>query len=185
MEDHPDNITEYKKYIHEHEYDVLQNFLKPFKNKINYIFTEEELLEELKKLYPGPTFCLGCHINALKLSIIDNLNEESTVICKNFITPTIIEILEFNQVNTAEIQTTITEQWYLEQEKKPKPVSEIIINEILKKPIEIVSDHGCFCGDENNKNVIKLACCGKYVHLECLLKWFKTNNTCPYCRDIY
>ena len=188
---HEYGYTEQKNIHQEHHQMLLEQFLNPFLEKINNFegenYTENELIDELKNIYSGPTFCIGCHINAFKYSIIDNLNEYNSInnIRNNIIIPTIIDILEYNQVDTEEIQTSTTEEWYIEQEKQPKPVSDEIIKDLLQRPTEIIEDDVCFCGDDNDKEVIKLNCCGKYVHLNCILEWFKTNNTCPYCREKY
>jgi len=196
-----DNLDSYENSLHDDDneckleqhnhIDTLSYFLNPFITNINnfedVVYTQEELIYELQNLYSSPTFCIGCHINAFKLSIIDNLeaDENYNEICSDIIIPTIIKILNSNQIDTDEIQTSTIEQWYLEQEKKPKPASEDIINQFKVKKIETTNGHGCFCGDENNKEVIKLECCNNFVHLDCILKWFETNNTCPYCREKY
>lgn len=173
---------------------IIHTFLKPFREKMKDYFnicfdedleTDNLLLNELKNLYPGPTFCIGCHINAFKLCIIDSLNQDISSLCKLIIVPTIIDILIDYEIDIYGFETLVIEEWYLEKEKKTKPVSLEIIDKINKQPTRIVSDHRCFCGDDDNKEVIQLGCCGKHVHKNCLLEWFKTNNTCPYCRNVF
>jgi len=190
IEDH--NLVNDTCKIVDHEHiDVLSYFLNPFINNMNNLegveYSEEELIEELKNLYSAPTFCIGCHINAYKLSIIDNLEADQNYnkICTDIIIPTIKDILDFNLVDTTLIEIETMEEWNLAQEKKPKPASLEIIEEFKKKPLEIIDNHDCFCGEEDNNNIIKLDCCKNYVHLDCILKWFENNNTCPYCRKKY
>ena len=170
---------------------ILEMFLKPFLNRMDNfkekIYTKQDLIFELQEFYSNPTFCPGCHVAAFELTIIDNLEypEDTNNILNDIIIPTIIEILHSYQIDTSEIITNVTQNWYIQQEKKPKPVTKDIIEYINQLSCENICDHGCFCGDENNKQVIKLNCCNKYVHKECILKWFQTNNTCPYCRNKY
>ena len=93
-------------------------------------------------------------------------------------------------MRTCEKQLKTIENWYIEQEKKPKAVSKKTIEKFNKLESENVNvnvnENECFCGDSNIKDkVIKMPCCSKKLHLGCIKKWFENNNTCPYCRKIF
>ena len=41
----------------------------------------------------------------------------------------------------------------------------------------------CYKDYKNNDLIIKLPNCNHFYHAECILKWLKTNNSCPMCRE--
>ena len=59
---------------------IFATFMNPFIIAINEfkekVYHIDHLIFELSNLYTGPTLCLGCHANAIKLAIIDKLNAE-------------------------------------------------------------------------------------------------------------
>ena len=74
----------------------------------------------------------------------------------------------------------------LNKKKKQKAVSKKTIEKFNNLDSENENENECFCGDSNKKDkIIKMPCCSKKLHLGCIKKWFKNNNTCPYCRKIY
>jgi len=188
----PNNRNMYNNFIYK-----FSRFLEPFiiacKNnpavqeqfENNYL---KNLISDLNNLYSKPCDCLRCHILAFKSAIIDYLEhpENITTIRQNIIIPTITMLLEEYNVDTSELETSTMEEWYLQQENKPRPASEEIIKEFQNLPKLELKTHECFCGDSSDiKNIIEMPCCKKNVHLDCLLEWFKNNNTCPYCKNKY
>ena len=140
----------------------------------------------LKRIYSRPCNCLSCHINSYINIIILKLENPNEInpIMNTIIIPTIEKILTENLIDIYEIQLKTIENWYIEQEKKPKAVSNKTIEKFNNLDSE--NENECFCGDSNVKDkIIKMPCCSKKLHLGCIKKWFKNNNTCPFCRKIY
>ena len=109
----------------------LEPFVLSFQNnqniENNYNFNE--LILDLNKLYSKPCDCLQCHMLAFKFAIKDYLENPDQIneIRQNIIIPTITMLLEEYNVDTSELQTSIMEEFHLQQEKEQKPASEEII----------------------------------------------------------
>ena len=166
---------------------LLQNFIK-YMRANGYYYRLLDIEDQLKRIYSRPCDCVGCHINAyiniIRLKL-ENQNEVNPIM-NTIIIPTIEKILIENLIDIYDLQLKTIEYWYIEQEKKPKGVSKEIIEYFSNLKSEYKNGNECFCGDtKKSDKVIKMPCCSKKLHLFCIKKWFKTNNTCPYCRKIY
>ena len=48
---------------------------------------------------------------------------------------------------------------------------------------EFDKDKVCIiCYENTNNNIIRINCCGKNYHRNCLIDWFKRVKSCPSCR---
>lgn len=166
---------------------LLQPFII-YMRKNGYFYRLVDIENQLKRIYSRPCNCLSCHINSYINIIRLNLENPNEInpIMNTIIIPKIEEILYENFIDIYDLQLKTIENWYIEQEKKPKAVSKKTIEKFANLDSENENENECFCGDSNIKDkVIKMPCCSKKLHLGCIKKWFKNNNTCPYCRKIY
>ena len=180
-------INNYIKETIDRENILLQLFIK-FMRINGYYYRLIDIENQLKRIYSRPCDCLQCHINSyiniIRLKL-ENQNEINPIM-NTIIIPTIEKILIENLIDIYELQLITIENWYIEQDKKPKSVSEKTLEQLDNLISENNDKNECFCGDTNKKEkIIKMPCCSKKLHLGCIKKWFKSNNTCPYCRKIY
>lgn len=100
------------------------------------------------------------------------------------ICPAVRTLLDGFYINMDEIEADVFQELTLNKQNKLNPIDEKTLDK-LKLITKSEKKHNCFCGDDDNiKNIINIPCCNKAVHYQCIEKWFKIKNGCPYCMAV-
>lgn len=167
----------YHDYANEHKIDHDE---KKLDKHLSYVF---------KSFLPFLKNYLYTFVNMIQFVIQNRMKDDNEIkerlyYIQNIILPVTKSILN-EYYDTSEIEENIIEELTLNEDPKTEPITENVLNKI-KKIKKQNKNHTCFCGDEENKNnVITIPCCNTDMHSECLEKWLKIKNTCPFCNKKY
>jgi len=90
--------------------------------------------------------------------------------------------------NDAQTQNILNQLFMQHQNQGPPPASEDIVNNLPRIKITQEQIGGgmdpcsvCQCDFDVDEETVKLPC-DHFFHSDCILPWFKLNNSCPVCR---
>jgi hypothetical protein len=73
-------------------------------------------------------------------------------------------------------------EWFMID--NPTVQSRLMINNINIQANVDTERECCICMDKNTNNWVTMPC-GHAFHIECIMQWYTTSNTCPICRSLF